>query len=621
MKNKKLANLSIALGLSIITLISAISAYFTDADTATNEFTIGKVSLDLQEPNWVPPQNITPNQVIKKDPQILNNGINDEFVFLTVKVPIKNIITAELDGTRKPVAETELFTYKINENWIQIGKNIKTTDFVTRIYAYAKNDKCIALKKGETTNPLFDTVKVCNAIEDQGLELTKEQIIINAYGIQINDINDINGIDKTVPMDVWEVINNQRNVSLKPEKENVSVLISSNDFEEIKNVFKNATAIHFVKDRPIPEGTQILDYSETQDGSILAWQEGNTVYINSENKILANEDCSRMFYNFSNLREISFENFDTSKVTNMSYMFYGCKSLTDLDLNSFNTSNVTTMKDMFYDCTGLTSLNLSSFDTSNVTDMYAMFLRCANLTSLDVSNFDTSNVTNISYMFYGCKSLTDLDVNNFNTSNVTTMSHMFLDCIGLTSLNLSNFDTSKVTIMYAMFDGCTNLTSLDLRNFDTSNVITMGYMFSDCTSLTNLDISSFNTSNVTTMDSMFEYCTDLTSLDVSNFDTSNVTNMDYMFDSCTNLISLDLSNFDTSNVTGMCGMFYVCTNLTDLDLSSFDTSKVTNMGYMFDSCLNLTTLKVSKTRWQISSSCSVYNMWRNCKIQTPTHRI
>jgi len=33
-------------------------------------------------------------------------------------------------------------------------------------------------------------------------------------------------------------------------------------------------------------------------------------------------------------------NFDTSKVTDMSYMFYSCRSLTSLDLSSFDTSNV-----------------------------------------------------------------------------------------------------------------------------------------------------------------------------------------------------------------------------------------------------------------------------------------
>ena len=211
MKNKKLATLSVALGLSTIALIGGISAYFTDADTATNEFTIGKVSLDLQEPNWVPPQNITPNQVIKKDPQIKNDGINDEFVFLEVKIPVKNIVTAELDGTKKNAADTELFSYTVNKAWVQVGQDKKETNSVTRVYAYGNQDACTALAKGQSTPALFETVKFCNAIEDQGLEQTTEQILINAYGIQTTDINDgPDGTgDKTAPADVWAVVSKQ----------------------------------------------------------------------------------------------------------------------------------------------------------------------------------------------------------------------------------------------------------------------------------------------------------------------------------------------------------------------------------------------------------------------------
>ena len=211
MKNKKLATLSVALGLSTIALIGGISAYFTDADTATNEFTIGKVSLDLQEPNWVPPQNITPNQVIKKDPQIKNDGINDEFVFLEVKIPIKNIVTAELDGTKKDAADTELFSYTVNKAWVQVGQDKKEKNSVTRVYAYGNQDACTPLTQGQSTPALFETVKFCNAIEDQGLEQTTEQILINAYGIQTKDINDgPDGTgDKTAPADVWAVVSKQ----------------------------------------------------------------------------------------------------------------------------------------------------------------------------------------------------------------------------------------------------------------------------------------------------------------------------------------------------------------------------------------------------------------------------
>ena len=67
---------------------------------------------------------------------------------------------------------------------------------------------------------------------------------------------------------------------------------------------------------------------------------------------------------------------------------------------------------MFYACMNLTSLDLSNFDTNKVTNMSYMFNNCISLTSLDLSNFDTSNVTNMSSMFNECNNLTTIKVGN-----------------------------------------------------------------------------------------------------------------------------------------------------------------------------------------------------------------
>ena len=210
---------------------------------------------------------------------------------------------------------------------------------------------------------------------------------------------------------------------------------------------------------------------------------------------------------YSVIEKLDLSNFNTSKVTNMSWMFSDCSSLTSIDLGGFNTSNVTKMGYMFNGCSSLTSLNLSSFNTSNVTDMSCMFDTCSSLMSLDLSSFDTSIVTNMESMFQSCLSLTNLDLSNFNTSIVTNMKQMFYYCKSLTNLDLNNFNTSNVTSMYGMFWNCSSLTSLNLSGFNTSNVTNMGSMFSVCSSLTSLNLSNFNTSNVTSMDNMFSGCT------------------------------------------------------------------------------------------------------------------
>ena len=58
-------------------------------------------------------------------------------------------------------------------------------------------------------------------------------------------------------------------------------------------------------------------------------------------------------------------------------MFYCCSSLKKLNLSNFNTNKVTNMSYMFCDCSSLEELNISNFDTNNVTDMSHMLDRCS----------------------------------------------------------------------------------------------------------------------------------------------------------------------------------------------------------------------------------------------------
>ena len=333
------------------------------------------------------------------------------------------------------------------------------------------------------------------------------------------------------------------------------------------------------------------------------------LYIVSEAPIFAPQDCSLFFAGFNSLVSINYNNnFNTSKVTNMSYMFLPATpgdwgNIVTLTANNQNVkpSFIDRKNDgeiemmssgggssvSFYSV--IEKLDLSSFNTSSVTNMGNMFSVCSSLTTLNLSGFNTSSVTNMGNMFFECSSLTSLYLSNFNTSSVTDMSDMFSSCSSLTSLDLSSFNTSKVTNMYEMFKYCSSLTNLDLNGFNTSQVANMGYMFISCSSLTSLDLGSFNTSKETDMSFMFKNCSSLTSLDLSNFNTSNVTDMSFMFENCSSLTSLNLSSFDTSNVTNMNGMFYGCSSLTSLNLSSFNTSKVTNMSFMFNDCQKLQT--------------------------------
>lgn len=80
-------------------------AYLTDHDSVTNKFSVGKVDIEGQEPNYTPDpdgktNNILPTQVIKKDPQIKNVGKNDAYVYIDVSIPIAKVITVDAAGNR-----------------------------------------------------------------------------------------------------------------------------------------------------------------------------------------------------------------------------------------------------------------------------------------------------------------------------------------------------------------------------------------------------------------------------------------------------------------------------------------------------------------------------------------
>lgn len=221
MKKNKTRTIALLTALIGTLSVGGIMAYFTDGDTATNTFTVGKVSLDLQEPDWVPPTEIVPQQEFEKDPQIKNDGLNEEFVFLKVTIPYANVVTANEDGTKNTSADTELFSYDLNKGWTEIeAKRVKdtTTKTVTHLYAYTGDyvTTMEPLAVDETTPTLFDHVRFANIVEDQQIEATTLNIIVDAFGIQTTNLNDgkasldgDNGDGVVSPQEVWAIIENQ----------------------------------------------------------------------------------------------------------------------------------------------------------------------------------------------------------------------------------------------------------------------------------------------------------------------------------------------------------------------------------------------------------------------------
>ena len=166
-------------GILCLASVGGVSAYLTDYEKVSNEFTVGKVDIELKEPEWKPEENkkIEPSKVIHKDPQITNTGTSDAFVYMEVSIPMANVEAAAENGERLGKKVQELFYFEAKDSWMQLSVQ-NTESRRTYTYAYTK-----ILKPQETSEALFDTVKFLNLIEGQ-LDGQTFEIPVRAYAIQ-----------------------------------------------------------------------------------------------------------------------------------------------------------------------------------------------------------------------------------------------------------------------------------------------------------------------------------------------------------------------------------------------------------------------------------------------------
>lgn len=166
-------------GILCLATVGGVLAYLTDYDKKDNFFTIGKVKIELQEPEWNAEDytKIVPGEDIDKDPQIKNTGLNDAFVYLEIAVPMAEVMAADQNGRRLERKLQELFSFQAGKEWTNL-----TTESVenTMVYVYAYNE---ILKPEETTNPIFETMKFLNIIEGQ-LDTQQITVPVRAYAIQ-----------------------------------------------------------------------------------------------------------------------------------------------------------------------------------------------------------------------------------------------------------------------------------------------------------------------------------------------------------------------------------------------------------------------------------------------------
>ncbi len=237
-------------------------------------------------------------------------------------------------------------------------------------------------------------------------------------------------------------------------------------FDNIKNI--DTTNLNFVS---------FLDTAQ----KISIFNINNDYYLLALNKMRFPSRCTRLFASYSNLQTVTFNNVDTSFITDIASFFYSCSALTTINWGDFNLKNATIIWYFFQDCTSLQNVDLSVFNNIGTTEYMGMFQGCTSLQNIDLSVLNPQNVTNISFMFRSCTNLQSVDFSTFVFNNAA-MEYLFTECQNLQNVILvKNGIMNNCPYAYDAFYNCSRLEkiySLNLNCVDTSP-----NMFYNCSSL------------------------------------------------------------------------------------------------------------------------------------------
>ena len=108
-----------------------------------------------------------------------------------------------------------------------------------------------------------------------------------------------------------------------------------------------------------------------------------------------------MFFLSSKLKTIDINNWDVTKVNDMSSLFLGCRALEKVDLSKWSTPNLTKMDKMFSTCTVLKTVDLSNFIVSSVTSVTDLFVSAENVNTIK----EIARKTNMSEIYIAKKTI------------------------------------------------------------------------------------------------------------------------------------------------------------------------------------------------------------------------
>lgn len=194
---KKILVACLCVALAVLTIAGTTLAYLTSQDTVTNTFTVGNVSITLDEAQANPDGSLVanaervkensykliPGHTYNKDPMVtVLKGSESSYIKMTVTFSK----AAELDAIFAPTGAdmTSIFNGYDSTNWIYKG-NTEDTEANTRTYEFWYKETVAAPDADVALDALFDQIKVPGTITGEQLETIEGMTItVNAYAIQ-----------------------------------------------------------------------------------------------------------------------------------------------------------------------------------------------------------------------------------------------------------------------------------------------------------------------------------------------------------------------------------------------------------------------------------------------------
>lgn len=167
--------------LALVLIVSGIGssiAYFTSKDSKNNTFTVGDVSIEIDEPNWDPTDPvIQADAQIPKDPLVKNTGKNSAFIRLHVKVSDYAVLKDSINGE-----PDTLFVGHDASQWLPAGEPVVEEDSITYSYYYFE-----PLTGGSQTTPVFTAIHFPDTMDQVKVQEVDGELIItvSADAIQV----------------------------------------------------------------------------------------------------------------------------------------------------------------------------------------------------------------------------------------------------------------------------------------------------------------------------------------------------------------------------------------------------------------------------------------------------